>query len=304
MAVERGLLLLDKPRGPTSHAAVLAARRRLGVRRVGHTGTLDPFATGLLLLLIGSFTRAAEYFHLLSKTYDGTLELGRETSTHDVTGETTGTSEAWRDLAETDVHDALAGHLGPVLQVPPAFSAKQVAGRRAHEVARRGGVIELAPAAVHVHELRALSVELPAVRFRARVSTGTYLRALARDVGRALGCGAHLTALRRTRIGPFDVDDAAAPEDVRAGVETTVAFHAPATAVAWMPRRDLAPEEFVAIRHGRGIPEGEVRAAAPEVLAEAPAAIPLPVILLYEGELIAFAERRELELRPKKVFAA
>ena len=208
MAIDAGLLLIDKPAGDTSHDVVLEVRRALGLRRVGHTGTLDPFATGLLLALIGSFTRLAELFHALPKVYEATMELGRQTDTDDLTGDTVAESAGWRVQTTEAIRSAFAVREGAGLQRPPAYSAKRVAGQRAHAVARGGGHVELAPTDVTFHELEVTGVDLPEVRFRARVSTGTYIRALARDIGHDLGCGGHLTRLRRTSIGPFLVEDA------------------------------------------------------------------------------------------------
>lgn len=319
-----GLLLVDKPPDVTSHEAVQRARRGLGIRRIGHTGTLDPFATGLLLLCVGPFTRAAEYFHLPSKTYEAALRLGVETDTHDPTGRVTARSERWRELTEERVAEALDAHRGPGRQVPPAYSAKRVGGERAHRSARAGARVELPPTEVVIHELAVQAFDPPTLRIRTRVSTGTYVRALARDLGRDLGCGAHLAALRRTRIGPFHVREAvelarvagpggAGPAGTHGGTGGADAplppgaWRSPAEALGWLPVRPLDAEEAEAVRHGRRIPAGAIaRAAVPELaepeLAEPPGELDLPVALLREGRLVAVAERADGALQPRKVF--
>jgi len=287
----------------TSHDAVLAVRARLSTRRVGHTGTLDPFATGLLLLLAGRFTRAMEYFHALAKRYSAVMRLGVETDTEDPTGTPSAESDAWRRLTEDDVRAALAGRVGAGEQRPPSYSAKKVEGRRAYAEARRGARLELAAVPIAVHGLELERFEPPFVAFSATVSTGTYVRSLARDMGRDLECGAHLVELRRTRIGPFRVEDAMAPGDAgRSVAGGDPALVRPAAALAWMPRRRLDGAEIAEIGHGRPIPVGELEPPGPgggpigETVRGA-------VALVAEGELIAVAERRGDELHPRKVFA-
>lgn len=288
---EGGVLLVDKRAGHTSHDVVAGARRTLGIRRIGHTGTLDPFATGLLLLCIGAATRLVEYFHRLSKTYDATLRLGQETTTHDPEGDVCRRSEAWRELRREDVEKTLRAHVGRLEQRPPDYSAKRVGGRRAHRVARGGGEPSLAPVPVHVHQLEATDFRPPELRLRARVSTGTYVRALARDLGRALGCGAHLTALRRTEIGPFRVEDALAEDRLEEARPEHRAWLSPSRATAWLPRRELDEEEADDVRHGRPVP---ARGAGDDGL----------VALVRGDRLVAVAERREDVLQPRKVFVA
>lgn len=283
-SVPSGLILLDKPAGQTSHEAVMQVRRRLGTRRVGHTGTLDPFATGLLLALVGPSTRLMEYFHALPKTYEATLELGRETDTHDLTGEATSTAPC-TGVTTARIEEALAGQVGFLLQTPPRFSAKQTGGRRAHELARRGESVALEPVPVTVHEIGRVRVDLPRVSFRVRVSTGTYIRAIARDVGRDLGTGAHLTALRRTAIGPFEVGEAHAPDAV-----DLAALTRPAAALSWLPVRELGDGELDDIRHGRPVPLERVETGEGA-----------PVAMVAGGRLVAVAERRGDRLQPRKV---
>ncbi len=300
-----GVLLVDKDPGLTSHDVVDRVRRVLEVRRVGHTGTLDPFASGLLLLLVGPVTRLAEYFHYLDKTYRAVLRLGEETRTHDREGETVRSSEGWREIDRERLTAALAAYTGPIEQRPPAFSAKRVDGQRAHRAARAGHEVELEPVSVSVHEAELLELAPPDARVRFRVSTGTYVRALARDVGRELGCGAHLRELRRTRIGPFEVSRAAGLAELRDGTSTAglgQAWLDPARGVAWLPSRTLDEAEAERVRHG-----GQVTAEGlePPELA-GPGATPgggeLPVALVRAGRLLAVAERRGGRLQPRKVF--
>ncbi len=263
MSPDGGLVLVDKPAGPSSHDIVRALRRATGERRVGHTGTLDPFATGLLLLVVGRFTRAAECFHALSKTYRATLRLGRETDTDDLTGEPTGEGD-WSGVSRTAVQAALTARKGSGEQVPATYSAKRLGGRRAYEAARSGAAVELAPVSVVIHDVRLETFDPPDAVFTVRVSTGTYVRALARDLGRDLGCGAHLRALRRTAIGPFRVEDAMRPEDFDLDPSSAgpAAWRSPAEALAWLPRRCLTRAEADSIERGQPIERGDVVGAA------------------------------------------
>lgn len=288
---------------------MLEVRARAKLRRIGHTGTLDPFATGLLILLAGRLTRAMDYFHALDKRYHAVLRLGVETDTEDPTGAPVSESDAWRTVTETAVEAALRAHLGPGTQVPPRYSAKRVGGRRAHAEARRGRPVRLDPIPVTIHALELESFEPPRVGFAATVSTGTYVRSLARDLGRALGCGAHLVELRRTRIGPFRVEDAVAPE--KAGPPGTGdGWRTAVEALGWLPRRELDAEEAEAVRHGRPVAVGTVLfrgdgGAGPDVHASPLRAVdPGPVALLFSGSLVAVAEREGDRLRPRKVFGA
>ena len=285
------VLLVDKPEGPSSHDVVQVARRALGVRRVGHAGTLDPFATGLLLLCVGRATRLVEYFHLLSKVYSATAVLGVETDTEDRTGTVVERSDAWRAVTREDIDRAAEGLRGEQAQVPPAFSAKKVAGRRAYEAARAGEALDLAAQSIRVHSLEVLDVRPPEVDFVADVSTGTYVRSLARDLGRRLGCGAHLGALRRLSIGPFTVADAVSLPDLECGGLPERASFTAAGAVSWLPARNLSDTEVEDVEHGRPIP-AEGNARDPH----------LPVAMMCGGRLVAVGRRESELLRPEKVF--
>lgn len=212
-----GLLLVDKPAGVTSHDVVLAARRAFGESRIGHAGTLDPFATGLLVLLLGRATRLLPHLDGVPKEYEATIALGRETETDDLHGAVVREAAPPDDDAIAEAIDQLTGALA---QVPPAYSAKRVAGRRAYEAARAGAALELAPAQVTVFGWRDVVREGDALRAVIGCGGGTYIRALARDLGRLTGSAAHLAALRRTRSGPFLVGDAVSLDVLRAGGAT------------------------------------------------------------------------------------
>jgi tRNA pseudouridine55 synthase len=209
-----GLLLVDKPAGMTSHDVVLAARRAFGESRIGHAGTLDPFATGLLVLLLGRATRLLPHLDGVPKEYEATVSLGLETDTDDLQGAVVREAEAPTDAA---IADAIARLTGPLEQVPPAYSAKRVAGRRAYDAARSGVTLELAAVRVEVFEWREIQRDGDSLRAVISCGGGTYVRALARDLGRLTGSAAHLTALRRIRSGPFSVSDAVTIESLRAG---------------------------------------------------------------------------------------
>jgi tRNA pseudouridine55 synthase len=200
-----GLLLVDKPAGITSHDAVQRIRQIYGERSIGHLGTLDPFATGLLVLLIGRATRLATFLDTEPKVYDATITFGSETDTDDATGSITRTGSLPR---EADVRASVRKLTGSIAQVPPSYSAKSVDGVRAYDAARRGEPLELAPVAVTVHEWDVRAIEERSLRAVITCSGGTYIRALARDLGRAAGSAAHLSALRRTRVGEFEIRDA------------------------------------------------------------------------------------------------
>lgn len=287
-----GILPVDKPVGPTSHDAVGAVRRALRTRQVGHTGTLDPFASGLLLVCVGPATRLAEYFAPLPKTYVATMRLGEATNTDDHTGEVVASSDAWRPLGREAVEAALAEQVGEILQVPPAFSAKKVEGRRMYDVARRGGVVDLPPVAVTVYAIRLISIDLPDAVFEVECGSGTYIRAIARDVGAALGVGGHLRALRRTRIGPHDVARAVPMDRLEEPERVAAALIAPADALAHLPRVVADARGEADVRHGRALP------APPELHVTGPVAI-----VSEGGDLLAVGESADGIVRPRKVFA-
>jgi len=288
-----GLLPLDKPSGPTSHDMVARARRALGTRRIGHSGTLDPFASGLLLLLVGGATRLAEYLAPLPKEYLARARLGVRTSTDDPEGEVVSESDAWRGLSREALEEGLVPLRGEIEQMPPPYSAKKVGGRPAHRRVRAGESVVLKPARVSVHDLMVEDVELPWVTFRVRCSTGTYVRALARDLGENLGVGAHLAELRRTRIGPFRVEDALHGDELEHEDRVSEALVSPLKTVSHLERVDLDEDAAARVRMGQflaadsyGLPAGDALFA-----------------LSCEGELVAVASVQEGRIRPRKVLA-
>ncbi len=202
-----GLLLLDKKTGITSHDAVEKFRRRSKIKKVGHTGTLDPLATGLLVLCVGKATRLQAYLMGMEKTYEGVIQFGWATDSYDAAGEPAGeTNEV--SVEHIDFTPLVAPFIGPLEQMPPQFSAKKVGGVRAYELARKGEVAALTPKSVTVYEFEIVSVTGSTARFRIRSSAGTYVRSLAHDLGAAAGIPAHLKELRRTAIGNFRISDA------------------------------------------------------------------------------------------------
>ena len=283
-----GVLPVDKPVGPTSHDVVSAARRALGTRRIGHTGTLDPFASGLLLLCVGAATRVAEFLTGLDKHYEATARLGIATDTEDREGEVVSTDEGWRDVTPADLERALGALRGDILQIPPRFSAKKIGGVPAHRLARRGEEVELAPQAVTVHALDVVEFEPPEVRLHVHCSSGTYIRSLARDLGATLGVGAHLVSLRRTAVGPFGVGGALSLDELGDAAKVTGAWLSPARAVEGLPTIALDAEGARDLAHGR-----PVAAPLPDAA---------PVAACLGEELVAVGAVREGRFRPRKVF--
>ena len=301
-----GILLVDKPDGPTSHDVVQLARRALQTRRVGHTGTLDPFASGLLVLCAGRATRLAELFHLLPKRYSAEVVLGVETTTDDLTGEPLARPDGWREIDRKELERALVKLTGELSQVPPAYSAKRVQGRRAYSLAREGTPVELEPAAVTVHSIEVTDWRPPSVVLDVWVSTGTYVRALARDLGRSLECGGHLAALRRTQIGPFEVGKALPATELERSPESSVMppdLLSPLAALRWLPLRSLDLSEAADVSHGRCVPEETV---VPPLSGGYPLrdTSSWPVALAFEEDLVAVAERKTGVLQPVKVLHA
>jgi tRNA pseudouridine55 synthase len=205
-----GVLVVDKPEGPTSHDVVAWARRVLGTRAIGHTGTLDPMATGVLVLVVGRATRLAQFYASHRKSYEATLRLGVVTDTWDRTGATL-SAQGGPFPGPADIGARLQEFLGAHAQVPPPYSAKKVDGVRAHELARKGRDVVVAAASVELHSCRVVSVELPIVRLSLVTSAGYYVRSLVHELGQAIGCGACLEQLRRTASGAFVVDQAVGP---------------------------------------------------------------------------------------------
>jgi len=214
-----GVLIIDKPAGLTSHDVVNRVRRILGQRSVGHLGTLDPLATGVLPLVTGSLTRLAQFYTTSQKSYEGVVRFGFATDTYDADGEPSCTAQSVH-LQLHQVSDLAARFRGVIEQMPPPFSAKKVHGVPAYKLARKKKEVELKPVQVEIKEFEILSVELDRASFRARVSSGTYMRSVAHDMGRELGCGAHLELLRRTAVAEFNISDAHAVEQVERAAQS------------------------------------------------------------------------------------
>lgn len=244
-ALPEGLLLIDKPPGITSHDAVAQVRRALGTKKVGHAGTLDPMATGLLIIGVGRATRLLRFLGELPKTYEGTFLLGIETDTLDAEGVDVRRTSTGGVTIQA-VAQAAGALVGESMQTPPAYSAVKVGGQKLYEAARKGQDLQAAPRAIRVDRFHVAESAkgLPRVDFQIVCSGGTYVRVLTAGVGSSLGCGAHLTRLRRTAIGPLLVASATPPEDPGELLPVE-------TAVGHLPRVELEPEEAIAAGHGR-----------------------------------------------------
>jgi tRNA pseudouridine55 synthase len=277
-----GLLLVDKPAGVTSHDVVLAARRAFGESRIGHAGTLDPFATGLLVLLLGRATRLLPHLDGSPKEYEAVIALGAETETDDLEGAVIRTAAAPSDDAIAQAIPQLTGLLE---QVPPAYSAKRVDGRRAYEAARAGDALVLAPSRVEVFAWRDLVREGDSLRVTIACGGGTYIRALARDLGRLTGSAGHLTQLRRVRSGPFRVADGVSLEVVQAGGAT---LRPALDALPTIPHIALAADDAERVLRGMTVPRAAESAAAALVDARS-------------GALVAFAEASGNTWQPRVV---
>jgi tRNA pseudouridine55 synthase len=210
-----GLLILDKPAGMTSHDVVARTRRIVDERSIGHLGTLDPMGTGVLPLLLGRYTRLAQFFGRMEKAYTGTIRFGQATTTYDIQGEPVG-RPMQVSLYVDELQEQAKHFTGELLQRPPAYSAKKIGGRAAYSLARAGEAVELAPVRIVVHDFAITSVAGDTAEFRATVSAGGYIRSLAHDLGQRLGCGAHLASLRRVAAGPFRVEAALSLEELAA----------------------------------------------------------------------------------------
>jgi tRNA pseudouridine55 synthase len=270
-----GLLFVDKPAGLTSHDVVGAVRRAARTRRVGHAGTLDPFATGLLVVAVGACTRLLPYILAEPKVYDAEVRFGTETDTDDATG------SMRREASLPDLRNlpaALAEQTGRFAQVPPAFSAKHIKGERAYDLARRGDELVLPPVMVTVHEWEVLEQQADRVRVRVTCAGGTYVRALARDLGRALHSAAHCATLRRIASGAAHVRDAVSFRELVPGAiaEGHVSLRAPLDELADMAREPLDAQAVAALVHGRAI-----TATTPGLRAA----------LLRDGEVMGIGER-------------
>jgi tRNA pseudouridine55 synthase len=263
-------------------------RRVLRTRSAGHTGTLDPFATGLLVVLLGRATRLARFLQTQPKTYLATARLGTRTDTDDLTGHVIGSASA-DSITEVQIREALANFLGEQQQLPPQFSAKLIDGERSYRRARRGETVALSESPITIYHIDLLRYQPPDVIFRTVVSAGTYIRALARDVGDRLGVGAHLTELRREAIGSFRVEDAVAVSNL-----ADASILPPHQVLGDLPSLVLDAAAQEAVAHGR--PVKDSGAAGELGSGEA-------VALLGDGQLVAVAEAADGWLRPTVVLA-
>ena len=287
-----GLLNIDKPGGPTSHDLVAAVRRGTRVKKVGHAGTLDPLATGVLVLCLGPATRLSEYVMRSRKRYRARVHFGVVTDTYDAQGEIVARSDALPERAAVEA--ALADFRGAIEQVPPMYSAIKRGGRKLYELARAGQDVERPPRAVTIHRLELLDWQPPFATLDVECSAGTYIRSLAHDLGQALGCGAHLAALQRRASGRFRVEDAVPWDEFRAAMEAGTwqqYLLPPDLALADAPAVHLSAEQAARVLHGNTIAAGDV--AGDLARAYDPA-----------GRFVAVLERRGADWKPQKVFAS
>lgn len=283
MTLDAGLVVVDKPGGMTSHDVVARVRRLAGTRKVGHAGTLDPMATGVLVLGLNRATRLLGHLTLTDKRYTATVRLGVTTTTDDAEGEVVDTRPT-DGLTETDVRSAFTSFVGEIDQVPSSVSAIKVAGKRAYARVRDGEQVDLPSRRVTVHALDVTALDLPSLEIDVRCSSGTYIRAIARDLGAALGVGGHLTALRRTAVGPFTVDDARTLDALADSFTMTPIADA---ARACFPALDLSDEDATSVRVGRAL---DVRLDV------------LTAVFAPDGEFLALYEPRDQTARAVAVF--
>ncbi len=289
-----GVIVIDKPTGFTSHDVVNRVRRILGQKSVGHLGTLDPSATGVLPIVLGNLTRLSQFYAGSDKTYEGTIRFGFATDTYDGDGEPTTSPQAVE--LKADVVRALAAQfLGKIEQVPPPFSAKKIAGVPAYKLARKNKEVALKAVAVEIKEIEILDTVHDQASFRARVSSGTYIRSIAHELGRQLGCGAHLASLRRTAAAEFTIEDACSIEVLeerkRQGTVESLFIH-PRKLVPRLPCVTATEENAALIRCGRSVNLPEM-SRAPQVK-----------VFYGQRDLIAIATRIAGTLfHPKIVFA-
>lgn len=287
-----GVLVVDKPVGLTSHDVVQIIRKGTNIRRAGHTGTLDPRASGVLVILIGPAVRLSEYVSASDKRYQAVVQLGSTTDTYDADGQVLTTSPV--NISEAQFEEALKNFIGTIEQVPPPYSAVKVKGRRAYEMAREGEEVDLAPRMIEVYNLELLEWAPPEAVIDVYCSSGTYVRSLAHDLGEVLGCGAHLVGLRRTKSGRFTLRDAVPLRKLREHFENGTWYQLlipAAEALSDWPSIELTHEQVEAIRHGHRIP------GQPDIAHLARG-------ISQQGELVALLEfdAATSEWQPKKVF--
>jgi len=287
-----GVLVIDKPIGLTSHDVVQIVRKGTNIRRAGHTGTLDPRASGVLVILIGPAVRLSEFVSASDKRYQAVIRLGQTTDTYDADGHVTSTSPV--DITEEQFENALKQFIGEIEQVPPPYSAVKVKGRKAYEMAREGEEVNLHPRKIQVYNLDLLEWAQPEAVIDVYCSSGTYVRSLAHDMGEALGCGAHLVGLRRTKSGRFTLRDAVPLRNLRETFDngTWYQFLIPAAeALSDWPAIELSQTQVEDVRHGHRIPADPEKGKMARGISE-------------QGELVALLELDATtnEWQPKKVF--
>lgn len=288
-----GVLVVDKPVGLTSHDVVQIIRKGTNIRRAGHTGTLDPRASGVLVILIGPAVRLSEYVSASDKRYQAIIRLGATTDTYDADGQVLDTSPV--EVSEEQFSDALKPFIGQIEQVPPPYSAVKVKGRKAYEMAREGEEVDLQPRIIQVYNLDLLEWAPPEAVIDVYCSSGTYVRSLAHDLGEKLGCGAHLVGLRRTKSGRFTLRDAVPLRKLRDAFENNTWYQyliPAAEALSDWPAVELTSESIETIRHGNRVPgeeaqDGQIARGISE-----------------QGELVALLmyDAISKEWQPKKVF--
>ena len=291
--VVSGVLVVDKPTGMTSHDVVQVVRRGTGIRRAGHTGTLDPRASGVLVILLGPAVRLSEFVSASDKRYQATIRVGSSTDTYDSEGTITDqTSDI--DVSEEQFNEILQQFTGEIEQVPPPYSAVKVKGRKAYEMARRGEEVELKPRIINVYSLEVLEWDPPESVIDVYCSSGTYVRSLANDIGKALGTGAYLVGLRRTKSGRFTLRDAVPLRILREAFEVGEWYNyliPAAEALADWPMVELDADQMEFVRHGHRIPAESGQTGWARGVSE-------------QGDLVALMEVDEdtLEWQPRKVF--
>jgi tRNA pseudouridine55 synthase len=249
------VLIVDKPAGMTSHDVVARVRRIVGEKSVGHLGTLDPMATGVLPLVLGRFTRLAQFYNEADKRYEGAIRFGWATDTYDAEGQPAGPEQAI-NLSLEQIRAAAAEFIGEISQYPPPFSARKIAGIPAHRLARKGQPVDLKPKQVEIKEFELFAFDGQRVGFRAWVSSGTYLRSLAHDLGKKLGPGGHLAELKRTAVREFTIEEANSLEQLeQAKADNTLdeLFLHPRLVLPEFPAVVASPESAARIRHGAAV---------------------------------------------------
>ncbi len=287
-----GVLVVDKPVGLTSHDVVQIIRKGTNIRRAGHTGTLDPRASGVLVVLIGPAVRLSEYVSASDKRYQAIIKLGTTTDTYDADGHITSSLPV--NITEEQFENTLKNFIGEIEQIPPPYSAVKVKGKKAYEMAREGKSVDLQPRKIQVYNLELLEWAPPEAVIDVYCSSGTYVRSLAHDLGRELGCGAYLVGLRRTKSGRFTLRDAVPLRKLREAFEAGDWYQyliPAAEALSDWPALELDVDQVEAVRHGHRVP------------AE-PASTGMARGISQQGELVALLEVDEstMEWQPRKVF--